>query len=211
MLLGLGEIMNPFESVAKMQRKGSGALDSAIQASQTSVSNALAFKQAQEASASLAQQQKLQAQGQQSQFAAQNAPYSGSVSGTGLGTIVSAAYQAGFRGEDLINAAAIAMAESGGNPGAINDSGQDRSVGLFQINQLAHGDRYGTREELMDPYKNAAAAYSLWGSSGGFSPWTTYTGHFTGGSSQAPYLKYLDQARQEVGAFSNRATPGITG
>jgi hypothetical protein len=69
-------------------------------------------------------------------------------------------------------AAAIAMAESGGNPNAIGDLTLGRSIGLWQINLAAHPqyDEAG----LMDPATNAQAAFSI--SRGGtvWTPWTTY-------------------------------------
>jgi len=69
-------------------------------------------------------------------------------------------------------AAAVAMAESGGNPNAIGDLTLGRSIGLWQINLAAHPnyDEAG----LMNPTTNAQAAFSI--SRGGtvWTPWTTY-------------------------------------
>ena len=85
---------------------------------------------------------------------------------------------------------AIAIGESGGNAGAINDTGLDRSVGLWQINQLAHGDSLGTREQLMNPLVNAKAARTLQQQSG-FKPWTVYT--------SGKYLQHLAEADRAIG------------
>lgn len=70
--------------------------------------------------------------------------------------------------------AGIAMAESGGYVGALNDNAKtgDYSVGLWQINYLGsmrapRTDRYGTPEQLRaDPLANARAAVDLAGSRG---------------------------------------------
>lgn len=68
-------------------------------------------------------------------------------------------------------AAAVAMAESGGNPDALGDGGA--SVGLWQIDTAYHPEL--DAERLRDPAFNARAAYAI--STGGrdFSPWSTFT------------------------------------
>lgn len=71
-------------------------------------------------------------------------------------------------------AAAVAMAESGGDPRALNDSPpRERSLGLWQINSLAHPGY--TDDELYDPDTNAMVAFAI--SSGGrnWQPWGAYT------------------------------------
>jgi hypothetical protein len=69
-------------------------------------------------------------------------------------------------------AAAVAMAESGGDPSAYGDAQYGGSVGLWQINLPAHPEY--TAAELDDPTTNARAVYAI--SSGGtnWEPWTTY-------------------------------------
>ena len=76
-------------------------------------------------------------------------------------------------------AAAIAMAESRGNPSAQNivtnpapGNGPERSFGLWQINTLAH-PQYD-EQSLLNPTYNAQAAFAV--SKGGtdFTPWSTY-------------------------------------
>lgn len=90
--------------------------------------------------------------------------------------------KAGFRGNALKMAYAIAMAESGGRARAYNGKGLDRSYGLFQINM--YGDmgperrrRYGlsSNEDLWDPLTNARIAYSMSGGGKHWGPWSTYT------------------------------------
>ncbi len=193
---------NPFEVVAKQMGAGSSAIDDALGASNNSVQGAinnLAAREGSQFAANLNQ--------------AMNSGFPQGPSGGGAGgidTVVSAAHRAGFRGNDLATAVAIAMAESGGNASAYNGQGLDRSHGLWQINVHPNANPHYASWNLNDPYQNARAAFELYSSSG-FKPWTTYTGHFTGGANQAPYLKYLDQARGAVSRFSNRATPGMTG
>jgi Lysozyme like domain len=81
------------------------------------------------------------------------------------------AANAGFSGDDLTTAQAIALAESSGNPAAIGDNGN--SVGLFQINLPAHPEYSGI--DLTDPQANADAAYNIFEAAGStFSPWSTY-------------------------------------
>jgi len=98
------------------------------------------------------------------------------------------AASAGFPNPAL--AAAIAMAESSGNPRAYNGRGGDDSYGLWQINMQgalgpARRSQFGlsSNEQLYDPATNARAAFAISGGGSNFSPWTTYT---TGA-----YKKYL--------------------
>lgn len=74
----------------------------------------------------------------------------------------------GFAQPDV--AAAVAMAESGGNARALGDQGN--SYGLWQINVPAHPEY--DRGQLFDPTYNGGAALKI--SSGGtnWQPWTTY-------------------------------------
>jgi hypothetical protein len=92
-------------------------------------------------------------------------------------------YRAGFRGEALRTAKAIAMAESGGRPTAYNPNVNtgDQSYGLFQINMLgsmgpSRRQQYGLRsnEDLYDPLTNARIAYRMSGGGRNWSPWSAY-------------------------------------
>ena len=76
--------------------------------------------------------------------------------------------RAGFPDPNL--AAAIAMAESGGNPDAVGDSGV--SIGLWQVNTSAHPN--WTKADLHDPEHNANAAYAISAGGSDWSPWTVY-------------------------------------
>ncbi len=113
----------------------------------------------------------------------------GTVSGSGIDTLVQAGRAAGFEGEDLVTMVAIGMAESGGNPASQNLTHPDHSIGLWQINQLAHRGQFGSDEALMDPVTNANAARSLH-SQRGFQPWSAYT--------NGAYQQFMGQAQTAV-------------
>lgn len=93
-------------------------------------------------------------------------------------------YQAGFRGEDLVQMLAIAKRESGYKPGAHRTNRDDLKntekatgdFGLFQINysnfpniQRALGLK--SIHDLKDPMVNARAAFMLWNGGAGASNW----------------------------------------
>lgn len=115
--------------------------------------------------------------------------YLGSLS---ISQIKTLAANAGFAGEDLDVAAAVAMAESSGDPNAVGDVGipvpGSQSYGLWQINSYFHPEFGPDFTKLFDPTTNAAAAYSVYRVAGySFSPWTTFK---TGA-----YSKYLPAAQ----------------
>jgi hypothetical protein len=84
--------------------------------------------------------------------------------------VLSIATHAGFPDPKL--AAAIALAESGGVPGAFVKSSREYSVGLWQINTKVHP--YSV-DDMKDPIKNAEAAFKI--SKGGtdWRPWSAFT------------------------------------
>lgn len=91
------------------------------------------------------------------------------------------AQEAGFKGEEVKIATAIALAESGGDPRSHNSTPPDNSYGLWQINMLgsmgpARRKDFGitSNEQLFDPRTNARAAYIIYKRSG-WTAWTTYT------------------------------------
>ena len=107
--------------------------------------------------------------------------------------------KAGFRGQGLAHAYAIALAESGGRSGAHNTNAKtgDNSYGLFQINMLggmgpARRKQYGlsANEDLFDPLTNAKVAYQLSHGGTNFKPWTTFT--------SGKYKDYLGQSGAQV-------------
>lgn len=91
--------------------------------------------------------------------------------------------QAGFKGDGLKMAYAIAMAESGGNAKAHNGNAGtgDNSYGLFQINMLGgmgpeRRARYGlsSNSALFDPLTNAKVAFKMSNGGKNWGPWSTY-------------------------------------
>jgi hypothetical protein len=95
------------------------------------------------------------------------------------GNIAALAAGAGFTGNDIDTAVAIALAESSGDPGKYNDErdapggtppGQG-SYGLWQIYLKKHPQFAGVN--LLDPMTNAYAAFDVY-SREGFHAWTTY-------------------------------------
>lgn len=102
---------------------------------------------------------------------------------------------AGFTGEALAIATAIAMAESGGKSDAIGDVALESatwgpSVGPWQIRSLnAQRGTGGQRDEIanMDPATNARHAYEISNSGKSFGAWSTYT--------SGKYRAYIAQAR----------------
>jgi Lysozyme like domain len=104
--------------------------------------------------------------------------YANGTGATTIPNVATYARQAGFTGDDLVTAVAIALAESGGNARAYNPEKQSNtpdgkgSYGLWQIYLKAHPEF--TNLDLYDPQTNANAAFSVYSKAGGFSPWTTY-------------------------------------
>lgn len=81
------------------------------------------------------------------------------------------AYNAGFRGQDLVNVVAISQRESGWQTGAYNPNRdtRDDSFGLMQINMLGDLEQYrldlfgiSSKEQLFDPQTNMNAAFKLY-------------------------------------------------
>jgi Lysozyme like domain len=106
---------------------------------------------------------------------------------------------AGFSDADSDTAAAIALAESSGNPNAVGDLDitPGGSIGLWQINLKAHPEY--TADSLKDPATNAAAAYAVYSNANGFTPWST----FNGGQYQA-YLQ--STATSDASAIADTST-----
>src|SRR6185312_15852567 len=105
---------------------------------------------------------------------AQAAPARANLAATGADLCAQVGYNAGFRGNPLVTAVAVAMAESRCNPSAYAYNGASGDCpsgstdrGLWQINNCYHptvGDTCA-----YDPQCNANAAYSI---SGAGSSWT---------------------------------------
>lgn len=109
----------------------------------------------------------------------------------GSATIAYYAQTAGFSSNDLPISVAIALAESSGNPGAINKA--EGSYGLWQIHLIAHPEFQGWN--LLDAQTNANAAYNVYTAAGQtFNPWTTFT--------SGKYQSFMEQANQQVSNLS---------
>ncbi|GAA3434594.1 hypothetical protein [Kutzneria kofuensis] len=125
------------------------------------------------------------------------------------------AYNAGFRGDSLTTAVAVALAESHGDTGIHGDINLQTgtwgpSVGLWQIRSLNPGHGTASEQALRnaqanaDPATNARHAYTISRHGTNFRPWSTYT--------NGAYRGYLNQARtasRQVtgGAAVGGATP----
>jgi hypothetical protein len=110
------------------------------------------------------------------------------------------AYQAGFRGERLSKAVAVAIAESNGVTNAkgdttLVDGKWGPSIGLWQIRSLrpsqqeTYPDEYRLREQHanLDPSTNAKHAFALSDHGTDWSKWSTYGG--------TRYHEVMDRAR----------------
>lgn len=116
-----------------------------------------------------------------------------------------AAYAAGFRGQSLVTAIAIAGAESGYNPTSHNTKPPDDSVGLWQINYYGNlrpgrTATYGPPEALLDPTANARAAYAISSGGNNFGAWTTYT--------SGAYRSHLSEAAAAAAQVSGGSSSG---
>jgi hypothetical protein len=111
--------------------------------------------------------------------------------------------KAGFSGQGLATAYAVARAESGGRSNAYNPPSNgtgDDSYGIFQINMIgglgperlaktwkdASGSTFklSGKEDLFDPATNAKVAYHMSNGGKDWSAWTTYT--------SGKYQQFLD-------------------
>lgn len=114
---------------------------------------------------------------------------------------------AGFKGEDLREAWAVAMRESGGNPTAHNPdrSTGDNSYGMFQINMLGqmgkdrdkkfkqYVDGYTGPDSLFDPLVNARAAAYMTQKGKNWYHWDIDKSGYDGGSHSKKYQHFYAQ------------------
>jgi hypothetical protein len=113
--------------------------------------------------------------------------------------IYSLALAGGLSSDRARTAAAIAMAESGGNPNAHNPIPPDNSYGLWQINMLgklgpARRQAYGLKsnDELYNPAVNVKAMLDISSQGSNWRPWSTYT--------NGSYRTYLARAVENKNA-----------
>lgn len=114
--------------------------------------------------------------------------------------VASVAIQAGFRGEALVTAIAVAHAESGFRADAVGDKNLTEkgecSIGLWQINYRPSRDAAGSLRDPglnLDPLHNAVAAFAISSQGRSFRPWST----FTNGS----YRQFMSAAAATVAAL----------
>ena len=123
----------------------------------------------------------------------------------GIQEIYEAARAAGFTPDQATTWTAIALAESGGETGALNDSGE-HSVGLWQIN-VSSSVRENVWGDLNDPVVNARAAYDISNHGLDMRPWTTTHASHQGTSTD--YRTYLDDVSAVTGyAGDDRGVEG---
>lgn len=102
--------------------------------------------------------------------------------------LVSYAQQAGFQGDSAMIIAAIAMAESGGNPQATNSTGNSAGIdrGILQINSYYHSDVPDSC--AFDVLCSFKQAYKISKSGTDFSQWCTAWSDGACGSKGGKYL-----------------------
>lgn len=110
--------------------------------------------------------------------------------------IYDAARAAGFSPQQAVTWTSIAMAESGGRPGALNST-NEYSQGLWQINVAADETRRTRWGDLNDPRNNAEAAYAISNQGRDMRPWTTTHAHNKG--TRQDYRHYLPQVEKQIG------------
>ncbi|WP_327003018.1 transglycosylase SLT domain-containing protein [Dactylosporangium sp. NBC_01737] len=129
------------------------------------------------------------------------------IAAVGIDLCAQVGYSAGFRGNSLVTAVAIAMAESSCNPSAVgsNPAGTgcpngslDR--GLWQINNCWHPEVNDTC--AYNAQCNANAAYTISYSGTYWQPWSTYN--------NGAYAGYLSAAQAAVDRLGG-GTPTVTG
>lgn len=89
----------------------------------------------------------------------------------------------GFAGDDLVEAVAVALAESGGNTDAVSPPNADawgsRDRGTWQINDHWHADLL-RKYTWSNPYASAQMARLIHDEAGGWGPWSTFPGKAAG-------------------------------
>jgi pyruvoyl-dependent arginine decarboxylase (PvlArgDC) len=121
--------------------------------------------------------------------------------GDGIGDAARAAKKAGFRGNALVNAVAVAGPESRYRDAARLVTSEEDSRGMWQINTYAHPWARGMN--LRNTDVAARAAYKVWREAGGFGPWTAF--------SSGSYRAYLSRARAAVAGLSGGGASGAGG
>jgi len=110
-----------------------------------------------------------------------------------MAQLVTLARGAGWTGNNIAIAGAVAEAESSGRTDVVNFLG---CVGPWQVYQKVHAAAHPewTTEWLKNPVNNAHAAYTIWQDQG-WAGWSTYT--------NGAYRKYMTQAVAAAGSGVN--------
>lgn len=110
------------------------------------------------------------------------------------------AYNAGFRGNDLNIAVAIAFAESEGKTDAVNhNKNGSTDFGVWQINTV-HPELLQSGS-WSDPAANARMAYTLYKARRGFKDWASYN--------SGSYLAYLGKASITASSTIQTENPSV--
>lgn len=121
---------------------------------------------------------------------------------------------AGFKGEGLRKAYAVAMRESGGRPDAFNGNAAtgDRSYGLFQINMIGNLGKarmkqlgLSSYEDLLDPLVNARAAFKMTKGGKSWGAWDIDEHGYNYRTNRASWQKHYDAYMKFYNAY-----PGST-
>jgi hypothetical protein len=107
------------------------------------------------------------------------------------------AHQAGFRGNDLVEAIAIGMGESDCRTYFNDPDPQDQGMWQIQVNSTDPW-RNGTYGDLKDPAFNARATYAISRGGTNWQAWSTYTNP----SSPRYYGNYLSRAARAASVYS---------
>lgn len=106
---------------------------------------------------------------------------------------------AGWPENLIVTMAAIGLAESSGNPAALNNTSREYSVGLWQINLNAHPEYNATA--LKDPVTNARAALAVYNKQG-LRAWGAYT--------DGRYRKRIPESQAAYQPGASPVTPTAT-
>ncbi|MFI6653391.1 hypothetical protein ACIBI8_38090, partial [Streptomyces sp. NPDC050529] len=112
-------------------------------------------------------------------------------------------YNAGFRGDGLVTAVAVALAESSCNPSASNvqnNTPPSTDRGLWQINSYWHAEVDDAC--AYDAQCNANAAFDISSGGANWEPWSTYN--------QGMHWRHMDEARAAVERLGHPGGPGPT-
>ena len=128
--------------------------------------------------------------GRLNQMAVQQASTNGGAGwgGGGAQGVANLMRQVGFPESEIATGVAIARAESGWNPLAVNNRNRNGSIdnGLWQINTIHRNAAYYP-SNVNDPLESTKAAYAIWKNAGGrWTPWSVFN--------SGAYRQYLQAA-----------------